>query len=164
MSSTARFDTATAVCPGVSLAAIAALYLGPRRAVVALGVQREELERHAVDAGVDAADETPDLPAGEALHGLAELPDGRVLEEDPRLAEALMLSQSHEVPLGRRQRLLERHRDRIRPCPGGSRLRGPAPEQRLVEMHHLVRDRHRQALRGVGAVDARRRPGSVARL
>src|SRR3954464_15048066 len=76
-------------------------------ALVALRMQHEGLDRHAVGERVDAAVEGADLPARDALDGPAELCDRGVLEEHAQVAKALVLAQPHEVSLCRREGVLE---------------------------------------------------------
>ena len=85
----------------------ASLGLSAGRLVRAARVQEERLDRHAVRVRVDAADERTHATPGQPLDRLAELRDGRVLEEDPRLAQPLVLAHDREVALGRRERVLQ---------------------------------------------------------
>src|SRR3954447_26677438 len=89
-------------------AAVVSTSGGPRRPFVAFGVQHEELDGEPVGDGVQAADEGADLAAGQALDGLTELLDGRVLKEHPGLTQAFVLAHLGEIALGRSQGVLER--------------------------------------------------------
>src|SRR3954470_3945655 len=60
--------------------------VGSRGRVRALWMEDERLNRKALDFSVDAADEGPHLPPGDALDGLAELAHRRVLEQAAEVA------------------------------------------------------------------------------
>src|SRR3954451_22028 len=65
-----------------------------------LGPQIEDLAGDVLDR-VDAAHERPHLAPRDPLDGLPELRLGRVLEEHPRVAQAVVLAHRDHVPLGR---------------------------------------------------------------
>src|SRR4051812_17562038 len=121
-----------------------------RRAVVAVTMQDERLHGEPVDLRVDTAQERADLAAGDALDRFAELPQGRVLEEHPRLAQPLVLAHADHAALHRRQRVLQEHHQHILGAPHGAGLGRATPELILVEPDHHVGDLHEDARAAFG--------------
>jgi hypothetical protein len=103
---------------------------------------------------VDPAEECAHLAAGDPLDGLAEGPALGVLEEQAQIAQTLMLAHPLQRALGRRERLLERHDERVGARPVRARLRRAAAELLLVEAHHLVGDRAEHVLWRVVLLEA----------
>ena len=103
------------------------------------GLQVEDLGGD-VAVGVRAADEPPHSAARGGLDGVSELGFGGVLEEQPDVAQALMLAHRGQVLLGGRERVLERRDDDVRTRVVRRGLRGAAAEVLLVEPDHLPRD------------------------
>src|SRR4051812_24681284 len=103
-------------------------------------MQDEQLAGQSVGLGVRAAQERADLAPGEALDGLAELRHRRVLEEQPGLAQAPVLSQAGKVALRGCQRVLQDRDDDVVSGPVRADRRRAAPEKVLVEADHLSRD------------------------
>src|SRR3954453_13892564 len=110
--------------------------LDPRRTVIALGVQHEELGDDAPGSRVDRAHERAHLAAGDVLDGLAELLQRGVLEEHPHVPQALVLAHLDEVALGWRERVLEDADEHVRARPVGPCLRRASPELVLMQLDH----------------------------
>src|SRR3954468_17044466 len=104
-------------------------------------MQDEGLDAEAVDIRVDGAGEGPHLASRDPLDGLDELPHGRVLEEQPRLAQPLVLGHLEQGGLRRRGAVLEHDAEDVTgPRRAGGRR--ATPELVFEQAHHLVRERH----------------------
>jgi hypothetical protein len=70
-------------------------------------------------------------------------------EEDPRVAQALVLAHLHEIALRRGKRVLQETHQRVIARPERTCLCGTTPELTLVEPDHGVRHFHQDASAGL---------------
>ena len=113
------------------LAVAEPLYGSRGSAVEVRGLEREDLDRD-IAGGVDAADERHRAAAERLLDDRTELILERVVEEQPSLAQPLVLAHRHQVALRHGQAGLEDHHERVRSRKLRPSLRGTAAERLLV--------------------------------
>src|SRR3954469_3238524 len=101
-----------------------------KRCGVVVGFEIEELGRDVL-VGIHSAHEPSDLAARDSLDGVAKVPLARVLEEQPHVAQALVLAHRGHRLLRRRQRLLSVTSNMSRAAKSARALVGPRPKRSL---------------------------------